>query len=125
MHNAAQIFTPAYLATIFPPEKTDEFFAALFGDAEEGAYTISLRFEQASPTELRFAFDLEERPGMCLACNLTYGLPQVFSRHPVLAVGNIAETLAHKAGWPSASWSLLPTQQVSKKIHSIPLVIQP
>lgn len=124
MNTIAQIFTPAYLDELFPAERTDDFFAALFGDAEEGAYTIRLCFEQAHPTELHFAFALEERPGMCLACNLTYGLPQVFSRHPVLAVGKLANTLAQQVGWENISWSLSPTHQVSKKLHKIPLIIK-
>lgn len=125
MNNAEQIFTTAYLDEIFPAQRTDEFFAALFGDAEEGAYDIRLRFEQASQSELCFAFHLEERPGMCLSCNLTYGLPQVFSRHPILAVGKVADTLAKQVGWESTSWSLAPTREISKKLHSIPLIIKP
>lgn len=125
MHNAEQIFTLDYLDKIFPLQKTDDFFAALFGDAEEGAYNIRLRFEQASPEELCFAFHLEERPGMCLSCNLTYGLPQVFTRHPLLAVDQLATTLAQKVGWQSPSWSLSPTQERSSSLHCIPLIIKP
>lgn len=125
MNNAAQIFTPTYLDEIFPPEKTNAFFEALFGDAEDGAYDIRLRFEQASESELRFAFHLEQRPGMCLACNLTYGLPQVFTRHPILAVGKVAATLAEKAGWNTSSWALAPTREISRSLHVIPLTIKP
>ena len=37
-----QIFSPTTLATLFPPERSNEFFDALFGDADEGAYDIAL-----------------------------------------------------------------------------------
>ena len=58
MTDADQIFTPDSLDEIFPPSITDAFFEALFGDAEDGAYDIRLRFEGHSPEELRFAFHL-------------------------------------------------------------------
>ena len=36
------VFTPECLNDLFPPQRTDDFFDALFGDAEEGAYDIRL-----------------------------------------------------------------------------------
>jgi len=33
-----KIFSSEVLNEIFPSEKSDEFFEALFGDSEEGAY---------------------------------------------------------------------------------------
>ncbi len=119
-----QIFTPARLDEIFPPSITDAFFEALFGDAEDGAYDIRLRFEGHDHRELRFAFHLLQRPGMCLACNLTYGLPQVFTRHPLLGVGKLAQTLAEKINARMASWALGSTREISQSLHVIPFTIK-
>lgn len=124
MTDGAQIFTPAYLDEVFPPSKTDAFFEALFGDAEDGAYDIRLRFENQIPGELRFAFHLMQRPGMCLVCNLTYGLPQVFSRHPLLAVGKLAHTLCAQVQAAPASWELTSTREISRSLHVIPFIIK-
>lgn len=123
MTDPTQIFTPDYLDEIFPPEKSDAFFEAMYGDAAEGAYDIRLRFEAATPSELHFLLHLEQRPGKCLACNLTYGLPQVFSRHPLLAMGRLAGELAGKIGRPAASWSFSPTREISKTLHAVPFII--
>ena len=60
--------------------RTDEFFEALYGDAAEGPYDILLKFKGENKNTLHFEFQLKQRPGRCLACNLTYGLPVVFSR---------------------------------------------
>jgi len=124
MSELQQIFTPACLDDVFPPSKTNAFFEALFGDAEEGAYDIRLRFKDATAQELHFEFHLLQRPGMCLACNLTYGLPQVFSRHPLLAVGKTAQALCEKIDKAAASWKLGSTREISKSLHIIPLLIQ-
>ena len=124
MTNASTILDAAYLDALFPPTKTDAFFDALFGGAEDGAYDIRLRFEKQTPTELHFAFHLLERPGKCLVCNLTYGLPQVFTRHPVLAVGQTVNALCERLGTTAASWALAATREVNKGLHVIPLVIR-
>mgnify|MGYP003585165982 CR=1 FL=1 len=124
MTDAAQIFTPEFLDEVFPPSRTDAFFEALFGDAEDGAYDIRLRFEKQSPKELSFAFQLHQRPGMCLACNLTYGLPQVFTRHPVLAVAKLAQALGERIGQAPASWALGSTREISRSLHVIPFTIR-
>ena len=124
MTNAAQIFTPDYLDELFPQSRTDAFFEALFGDAEDGAYDIRLRFEKHGPEELAFAFQLHQRPGMCLACNLTYGLPQVFTRHPVLAVSRLAQDLGGRIGRVPASWALGSTREISRSLHVIPFTIK-
>ena len=39
------VFTPECLTDLFPPQRTDDFFDALFGDAEEGAYDIRLTLD--------------------------------------------------------------------------------
>lgn len=122
-----EIFTAETLAAIFPPDRTNAFFDALFGDAAEGAYDIRLAFKSASEDRqtLHFELELHERPGKCLACNLTYGLPEVFSRHPVINIKGVAEEIARRLG-ESASctgWKLGATQSVSKSLYAIPLQV--
>ena len=126
MTDADQTFSPASLDEVFPPALTDAFFEALFGDAEDGAYDIRLRFDGQTPSELRFAFHLLQRPGKCLACNLTYGLPQVFQRHPVLNVAGVAREVGSQLGWPAEStkWHLGHTEEVNRELHIIPLVVE-
>ncbi|NLY40127.1 MAG: pancreas/duodenum homeobox protein 1 [Desulfovibrionales bacterium] len=121
--SSAEMFSAQYLDELFPASKTDQFFAALYGDAEDGAYDIRLRFTTQTATELIFHFELHQRPGMCLACNLTYGLPQVFARHPLLAVNTLVEALGQRAGVQPDSWRLLPTKEVRRELHIIPLAI--
>ena len=118
-------FSLEWSREVFPPERADDFFDALFGGAEDGAYDISLRFVGAKGNTYEFAFDLTQRPGKCLACNLTYGLPQVFARHPVLNVKGVVESVATSLGKDPASvkWELKPTREHSSELHCIPLVI--
>jgi len=119
------ILTKEKLADIFPPERTNDFFDALFGDANEGAYDIELAFREYKGDTLTLDLLLHERPGRCLACNLTQGLPQVFSRHPIINVKGIVEKvgtlLADKA--KCTGWSLGYTEQRSRSLHIIPLNI--
>ena len=74
------VFTPECLNDLFPIQRTNDFFDALFGDAEEGAYDIRLVVdpEESDDGELHFYFELHQRAGRCLVCSLTYGLPQFF-----------------------------------------------
>ncbi|GAB4344477.1 MAG: hypothetical protein Kow0089_21040 [Desulfobulbaceae bacterium] len=121
------LLTDEVLAGLFPPERTNEFFEALFGDADEGAYDIRLRyhgFDPASST-LQLNLDLHERPGSCLVCSLTYGLPEVFSRHPVINIkGLVADIGKHLDGVAvCGDWRLGTTVQEEKSRHSIPLTI--
>lgn len=122
----ATIFTREKLDALFPQERTDAFFDALFGGAEDGSYDISLDFVKQEGAGAEFAFMLRQRPGKCLACNLTYGLPQVFSRHPVINVKGVAESVAREAGAdPShVRWELGPTREQSRELHSIPLYVR-
>ncbi|MDR2487986.1 MAG: pancreas/duodenum homeobox protein 1 [Desulfovibrio sp.] len=123
--NAAGVFTKNWTDSVFHPGRADEFFDALFGGAEEGAYDISLRFVEQRGDTYEFAFDLRQRPGKCLACNLTYGLPQVFSRHPVLNVKGVVEAVASAIGKSSdgLTWKLGATRELSSDLHAIPLLI--
>lgn len=120
------IFTKNTLNTLFPAERADDFFDALFGDAEEGAYDICLAFDGNGNNDLRFAFHLNQRPGKCLACNLTYGLPEVFRRHPIINVaGLVREIEKHLDGKVKCvEWHLGPTREISRERHVIPLTIK-
>ena len=123
---ATLVFTREKLDELFPPERSDDFFDALYGDATEGAYDIRLVFRTAEPKTLHFAFELHQRPGKCLACNLTYGLPQVFARHPLINLKGLAETLGALAGWNAEdlNFTLGRTEEHSPKLHLIHLRIQ-
>lgn len=120
-----QIFTPEALARIFPPGRADEFFEALFGDASEGAYDITLAYLGYQPADrtLQFELQLHERPGKCLACNLTYGLPEVFSRHPLLNIKGVTDELAALLGEHVRKWRFGTTQSRSSQLHVIPLTV--
>lgn len=119
------ILTEENLARIFPKERADEFFEALFGDASEGSYDIELAYREVSGNTLIMDLLLKERPNCCLACNLTQGLPQVFSRHPIINVNGIVgeiDTLLGD-GWSCRGWSLGYTEQYNRSLHVIPIKI--
>lgn len=115
----------SFLDKIFPPSRADEFFDALFGGAEDGAYDIGLVCRGVEAQKAKLAFELRQRPGKCLACNLTYGLPQVFSRHPVINVKGLVEKIGLAAGADPAktTWRLGTTKEISNALHSVPLLI--
>lgn len=123
-----QIFSRTTLRELFPQERTDAFFDALFGDASEGAYDIELSFDRydRAARNLRFLLNLRERPGRCLACNLTYGLPEVFARHPVIDLkGLVRDIEGHLGGeMVCGDWRLGRTVQQDNALHSIPLEIE-
>lgn len=124
MTQYANIFDQQMMATLFPEDKTNDFFEALFGDAEEGSYDISMAYSGDEGDTLHFELHLHQRPGCCLACNLTYGLPQVFSRHPIINIQGVAEKVSKAIGKPeNVSWKLGATQEKSKELHVIPLSI--
>ena len=116
----------SFLDKIFPPSRADEFFDALFGGAEDGAYDIGLVCRGVEAQKAKLAFELRQRPGKCLACNLTYGLPQVFQRHPILNVAGVARDVAAHLGWPpeATKWKLGHTEEVNRELHVIPLVVE-
>ncbi len=122
----SQNLNQTFLDEIFPATRADDFFDALFGGAEEGAYDIGLVCRQVTPETAHLAFELRQRPGKCLVCNLTYGLPQVFQRHPILNVAGVARNVAQQLGWAAESvkWKLGHTEEVSRELHAIPLIIE-
>ncbi len=119
------IFTQDALNNLFPKDRADCFFDALFGDASEGAYDISLDFMKGDKEKLRFQFDLRQRPGKCLACNLTYGLPQVFSRHPVINMKGLIRDIDDLLDGLATcnEWQFGRTLEISKTLHVIPLSV--
>jgi len=128
MNNLEAVFDDQALTELFPANRANDFFEALFGDADEGAYDIKLSFSDydAGANTLRFFLDLHERPGRCLVCNLTYGLPEVFGRHPVIDVKGLVADIEKKLDGKAncADWNLGTTVQKEKSLHSIPLNIQ-
>ena len=119
------IFSPDVLKELFPEDRSDRFFDALYGDSTEGAYDIRLEFKEHSQNKLLFELQLEQRPDKCLTCSLTYGLPAVFSRHPIInikgLVNEIEQLLDGRAR--CVDWQLGATRELSGTRHVIPLII--
>ncbi len=120
------LFTPEYLQQIFPENRANDFFEALLGDADEGAYDISLSYCGCNEKAIELEMQLKERPGHCLACNLTHGLPAVFSRHPVINIQGVVEKVNNdlNGAVQCGDWTLGYTQQKSSGLHAIPLTIR-
>ncbi|MCG8686566.1 MAG: pancreas/duodenum homeobox protein 1 [Desulfobacterales bacterium] len=121
-NNFDNIMTQEFLDTLLPPEKSDQFFDALYGDASEGAYDIRLEPVSFSKDRIVLAFNLTQRPGKCLVCSLTYGLPNVFSRHPLINIKGMIEKMT-QAGIPVKGWRLGDTEENSSSLHIIPLYL--
>ncbi len=119
------LFSQEKLDAIFPPERSNQFFDALFGDPKEGAYDIRLTFKKAQDDQLHFDLELHQRPGKCLACNLTYGLPKVFERHPIININGMVEQLGSLMNGQGscASWKLGKSREISRQLHVVPLII--
>ncbi len=119
------IYSQDKLDTLFPPDRSNQFFDALFGDADEGAYDIRLAFNSVKDNQLLFDFELHQRPGKCLACNLTYGLPQVFERHPIIDTKGVVEQLCGllNGGGTCSGWKLGRAKEISRELHVVPLII--
>ncbi len=120
------VLDQAMLDALMPPEKSDDFFDALYGEAEEGAYTIKLALRSVSDTEAKLALDLHQRTDKCLVCSLTYGLPQVFQRHPIINLAGVTKEVARALQWDenAITWTLGRTEEKSPALHSIPLIIK-
>jgi hypothetical protein len=120
-----EYFSQQTLTQLFPADRTNAFFEALYGDSSEGAYTIRLVYKGSDQNSLRFEFHLQQRPGKCLACNLTYGLPQVFARHPVINIKSLIQEidLLLDGRARCADWTLESTQEMTRELHVVPLVI--
>jgi hypothetical protein len=120
------LFSQQVLDDIFPPDRADRFFDALLGDAAEGAYDITLAYRGGRDDRIEFEFQLKQRPGMCLACNLTYGLPEVFMRHPVIDIAGVVRQIDSRMtnGKRCDKWVLGHTREVSRELHVLPLTVK-
>lgn len=120
-----EIFTKDALGTLFPASRADEFFDALYGDVDEGAYDISLSYTGKTNNTLEFALELKQRAGKCLACNLTYGLPEVFTRHPLINLKGLVGAIDKLVGdeFSCTDWKIGRTREISRELHVVPLLI--
>lgn len=121
----AELFSREKLDQLFPPERADLFFDALLGDSGEGAYDIRLAYNGFGNGQLRFELELHQRPSKCLSCNLTYGLPDVFARHPVIDIQGVVDRIAALLDGRGrcTGWKLKATSEKSRRLHAVPLVI--
>ena len=122
-----EIFSSQTLRDLMPEDRANKFFEAMLGDASDGAFDISLIFKGYSTIDRHLLFELQlmERPGKCLACNLTYGLPQVFKVHPIINLKQLVEDVNRLLGdlGECEKWTLGKTQPISSSMHTIPLAI--
>ncbi len=122
------VITDEFLKELFPPERADEFFEALYGGAETGAFDIELRYRDFNDSQglLFLDFILTERPGKCMACSLTRGLPPVFERHPIINIKNIVEQIHQKLSpqWSVKDWTLGSTTVINSNTNCIPLMLR-
>jgi hypothetical protein len=118
------IFTEETMARLLPEGRSDDFFEALYGDSEEGAYDIKLAYVTSNDSKMEFELQLYQRPGKCLACNLTYGLPEVFSRHPLININGIVKEIEKLAGGITVSrWKIGHTRERTRELHTVPLIL--
>ena len=122
----SDLFTQKKVQALFPAAKADDFFEALYGDASEGAYDIKLKFDRQEDSQLIFEFQLTKREGKCLVCSLTYGLPEVFARHPIINLAGIAQSIDELLGGEArcTDWEIGATRSVSSELHIIPITFK-
>ncbi len=117
-----QIFTQDFLDQLLPLNLSNQFFEALYGDASDGAYDIRLQFVSASDKQIVLEFNLTQRPEKCMVCSLTYGLPNVFSRHPLININNMIKKIEEK-GVKVEKWYLGDTKELNTSLHTIPFYL--
>jgi len=119
------MFTETVLENLFPAQRADRFFEAMYGDVSEGAYDIRLSFHACRSDALELRFNLCRRPDKCLVCNLTYGLPQVFTRHPIIDIRGLVDKIDKilNGAAQCGRWELGDTREISADLHVIPLTI--
>lgn len=120
------VFSQEQLDALFPEERTPQFFDALLGDPDEGAYDIRLSYAGCKDHQLLFHLELHQRPGKCLACNLTYGLPKVFARHPVIDIKGLVRQIESLLNGQARckTWNLDATREINRQKHLVPLIIE-
>lgn len=123
--NLNDLFSEDHLRALFPAERSDRFFEALYGDVSEGAYDIRLSFQAWRADALEFRFDLHRRKGKCLVCSLTYGLPKVFARHPVIDVKGLVTAIEKTLDgrFKCRHWEIGDTLEISGELHAVPLTV--
>ncbi len=123
--NCDNVFNENQMKRIFPESVADIFFDALLGDSSEGAYDIDLVFDREYEEQLLFEFRLSKRPGKCLRCKLTYGLPEVFSRHPVINIKEVVRKIGELLDGKGEvhRWELGKTREIDESLHIIPLSV--
>jgi len=121
----SDLFRKDKLDELFPSERADDFFDALLGDKTEGAYDISLVYNGHKGDTLQFELELKQRPGKCLRCNLTHGLPHVFARHPVINIDGLVQHIDKllNGNAKCLDWKLGNTVEKNRGRHAVPLVI--
>ena len=119
------VFSPDVLNKLFPEDRSDQFFDALYGDSSDGAYDIQLKFEAHDRDRLVFELNLNQRPEKCLTCSLTYGLPAVFARHPIIDISGLVQEIDKLLDGRAkcGDWQLGATREVSGTHHVIPLTV--
>ncbi len=124
-HLINEIFSQETLKKMFPADRADRFFDALFGDPTEGAFDIHLEFKSYNENRLEFEFHLKQRPDKCLACHLTHGLPQVFSRHPMINIKGLVQEIDRLLDGKAKcrEWMLGVTRKRSRELHLLPLTV--
>lgn len=120
-----EILTPQKLETLFPAQRSDDFFEAFYGDAQDSHFDIKLQLGKIEENRITLEFHLIQRPGKCLACNMTYGLPHVLARHPVINIEGLVNNIAAIASLDPSSlkWTLENTSEKSSDLHVVPLII--
>jgi len=119
------LFDEKTLEELLPREQVEAFFEAFYF-GEEPAYDLSLGFRGVRGNLLLLELQLKARPNQCLACNLTWGLPGVMERHPMLNLEGVVRRLESKLpeGMKVASWELGATEQKNPDLHVIPFLIR-
>ncbi|WP_457755736.1 hypothetical protein [Thermodesulfatator indicus] len=81
-----------WVKSLLPKERVNEFFEAFYF-GEEPAYYLELGLREWKPEEGKIVLELRlsARPGKCLVCNLTSGLPPVLKKHPILNLKGIVK----------------------------------
>lgn len=117
----------AFIKSLLPAERVEEFFEAFYF-GEEPAYFLELGLREWNPEAGKIVLELrlKARPGKCLACNLTSGLPDVFKRHPILNLAGVAEEVVNRLGdgFRLESWELGWTERLNPDLHVVPMVIR-
>ncbi len=119
------MLTEEWVRGLLPRERVEAFFEAFYF-GEEPAYDLELGVGevQLERKRIRLELRLKARPGQCLACNLTWGLPPVLSRHPALDLAGIVQKVQERLnGYQVKGWELGATEEVGPDLHLIPFWI--